>query len=133
MSDEQTPPPAPEPAAPTSAGDVPKDHRTWGMLCHLSALSGYIIPFGMIIGPLVVWMMKKEEMPFVGEQGKEALNFQITVIGAIIVCILLFFLVIPLFLIPVIGICDLVFIIIGAIKANEGTHYRYPFAIRLIK
>lgn len=126
--------PDPDAAAPDTAPDkgLSKDERTMGMLAHLSSLAGYVIPFGNIIGPLVVWLIKREEMPFVDDQGKEALNFQITVMLAVIACFALFFLILPLLLIPVIGIVDLVFTVIAAVKANEGEHYRYPMTLRLI-
>ena len=76
------------PATPaTSAADVPKDQRTMGMLCHLLAFCGFVFPFGGIIAPLVLWLVKKDEMPFVNDQGKEALNFQITVAIAVLICI----------------------------------------------
>ncbi|MFW6060673.1 MAG: DUF4870 domain-containing protein [Phycisphaeraceae bacterium] len=103
-----------------------------GMLAHVTALAGFVIPFGNVVGPLVIWLIKKDEMPFVADQAKEALNFQITVTLALFACGFLFFLIVPLLLIPVIGIADLVFIIIAAMKANEGTAYRYPLTIRLI-
>lgn len=103
------------------------------MLCHIAALAGYIIPFGNIIGPLVFWQMKKADHPFVDEQGKEALNFQITVVIAALICIPLIFVVIGVILLPIIGIGALVLTIMAAIKANEGVAYRYPFAFRLVK
>ena len=58
--------------------EVTQEQKTWGMIAHLSALVGLIIPFGNILGPLVVWLVKKDTMPFVDDQGKEALNFNIT-------------------------------------------------------
>lgn len=115
------------------SGDIPANERTMAMLCHLLALSGYVIPFGNIIGPLVMWLVKKDEMPFVDEQGKESLNFQITVMIAMIVSFVLVFVIIGFFLLIAIGIGSLVLVIIATIKANEGTHYRYPLTIRLIK
>ena len=71
-------------------------------------------------------------MPFVDEQGKESLNFQITVAIAMVVCFLLSFILIGLLLLPVVGVGALVFIIIAATKANGGESYRYPWAIRLL-
>jgi uncharacterized protein len=68
---------------------VSSDERQWAMFAHLAALAGFVIPFGNLIGPLIVWQIKKNEMPFVDDQGKEALNFQITVCLAVLVCILL--------------------------------------------
>lgn len=113
--------------------DPNKDERTWGMLCHLTALSGFIIPFGSILGPLIIWLIKKDEMPFVDDQGKEALNFQITMLIAFIISFVLMFILIGFVLMGVVAIFDIVMLIIASIKANEGVRYRYPYAIRLIK
>lgn len=103
------------------------------MFAHLSALSGAIIPFGNIIGPLVVWQIKKDTLPFAADQGKEALNFNITVLIAVAIAFVLTFVLIGLLLLPLIGIAWLVLTILAGIKANEGVAYRYPFALRLIK
>ena len=103
------------------------------MFTHLSALFGYIIPFGSIIAPLVMWQLKKNEMPFVDDQGKEALNFQITMAIAAIICIVLMLVLIGFLLICIVGILDLIFIVIAAIAANNGQAYRYPVNLRLIK
>lgn len=108
-----------------------RDSQQWGMIAHLSALAGFVIPFGNIIGPLVVWQMKKEN-PFVEDQGKEALNFQITVSIAVLVCLLLSLVVIGLLLLPIVGIGALVLAVLAGIKANGGEAYRYPFTLRLI-
>jgi len=105
----------------------------WAMLCHLSALAGYIIPFGSIIGPLIIWQMKKAEFPIVDDQGKEAINFQITVAIAAIICIALAFVVIGIPLLFALGIADLVLIILASLKANKGEVYRYPFSFKFIK
>lgn len=110
-----------------------KDEKNWAMFCHLSALAGFIIPFGNLIGPLVLWQMKKSESAFIDDQGKEALNFQITITMAAIVSIILMIAIIGAFLLPVVGLFALVFTIISAIKANEGVLYRYPVALRLVK
>ena len=110
-----------------------KEERTWGMLCHLVVFTGYIIPFASIIGPLVIWMIKRDEMPFVDDQGKESLNFQITIMLALIVSALLMFVLIGFVLIFVVVIFQFIMIIIASIKANEGVYYRYPLCIRLIK
>ncbi|HSD17603.1 MAG TPA: DUF4870 domain-containing protein [Thermomonas sp.] len=120
------PPPAP-------SGIPSAEDRQWGMFAHLSALSGVIIPFGNIIGPLVVWQIKKDTLPFAAEQGKEALNFNITALIAAAIGFLLTFVLIGLVLLPLIGIAWLVLTILAGIKANEGVAYRYPFALRLIK
>ncbi len=113
--------------------EISKDERTWGMLCHLIALIGVLIPFGSIIGPLVIWLIKKDEMPFVNDQGKESLNFQITMIIAFIICFILMFVFIGIFLIIPLFIYWLVIVIMAAVKANDGVAYRYPYTIRFLK
>lgn len=121
------------------------EERQWAMFAHLSALLGALLTgafgggWGCFIGPLVIWLVKKETMPFVDDQGKEALNFNITVGIAALALLLIsvmtlgigLIIAIPLWF--VIGIAWLVFTIIASIKANEGVRYRYPFALRLIK
>ena len=126
--------PAAEPATPAVAGEVPKEERTMGMVAHLAALAGFTgIPGASILGPLIVWLMKKDTMPFVDQEGKEAVNFQLTVFIAMLVCSPLVCVGVGLIVLPAIGIVALVFTIIAALKANEGEHYRYPLTIRLIK
>jgi uncharacterized Tic20 family protein len=110
-----------------------KEERLWGMLCHLLSFSGYIIPFGSILGPLVVWMIKKDEMPFVNDQGKESLNFQITMLIAVIVSAILCLVLIGFLLLGVVIIFQIVVVIMASIKANEGVKYRYPYTIRFLK
>lgn len=109
------------------------DECTWGMVAHLAALAGFVIPFGSVLGPLVVWLIKKDTMPLVDDQGKEALNFQITMLIGFIICLVLAFVVVGIFLGLLLGLADLVMVIMAAVKAQKGEKYRYPFAIRLIK
>ncbi len=111
-----------------------KQAHKWGMLCHLTALAGFVgIPFGNIIGPLVVWLLKKGDYPFVDGQGKESLNFQISVTIYGIVAALLIFVVIGIFLLIGLVIADLVLVIIASVKASSGESYHYPLTIRFIK
>jgi len=141
MSDNASVPPAqppPNPPAPPAGNEG--QARTWNMLCHLSALAGYVIPFGNVLGPLLVWQIKKNEFPSVEEHGKAALNFQLTVLIAlfvgIVAAVLLSFVCIGFLLIPVvvlIGLAGLVFAVIAGIKANNGEPYRYPWSLILIK
>lgn len=113
--------------------DISQDEKTWGMLAHLSSLVGLIIPFGTILGPLVVWLIKKDTMPFVADQGKEAVNFNITIAIAIIVSAVLTVVLIGFLLMAVVGIAWLALTIIAALAANKGESYRYPWTLRLIK
>ena len=115
------------------AGTPSADDRQWGLFAHLSALTGVIIPFGNIIGPLVVWQVKKDTSAFAADQGKEALNFNITLLLAAIVCFALMLVLIGFVLLPILGVVWLILTIIAAIKANNGEAYRYPFTLRLVK
>lgn len=111
-----------------------KDEQNWAMICHLAALSGFIIPFGNLLGPLIVWLVKRPEMPLVDVHGKESLNFQITVTLAAIVSALLMVVLIGFLLLAVVGIGALILTIMAAIKVSNGElGYRYPFALRLLK
>lgn len=102
------------------------------MLCHLSTLAGFVIPFGNIVGPLVMWTIKKDEFPLVEDQGKEALNFQISMTIYIIVAVILILLLIGIPLLIGLGIFDLIVTVIAAINANDGVKYRYPLCIRFV-
>jgi uncharacterized Tic20 family protein len=142
QSEGQTPPqpePAPEPQTagqqPNPTGmDIPKDERMWGMFCHLAALAGFTgIPFANVIGPLVVWLIKKEDYAFVRSQGTEALNFQISIAIYAIICFALFCIGIGPFLLAAVMLFDLIMIVIASVESNKGTDYRYPLSIRLIK
>jgi uncharacterized protein len=116
----------------TSQGN--KEELNWAMACHLVALSGFVIPFGTIIGPLIVWLIKKDTMPLVDQHGKEALNFQITVMIAFIISAILMFVFIGFLLMAIVAIGALVLTIMAAVKvANGQVDYRYPWTLRLIK
>ncbi len=110
-----------------------REARQWAMFCHFSAFLGLVFPFGNLLGPLIVWQVKKDLDPFVDAQGKEALNFQISVALAMVLCFLLMVVLIGFPLLALVGIAALILTVIAGIKANEGRAYRYPFCWRLIK
>jgi uncharacterized Tic20 family protein len=112
-----------------------QDERMWGMFCHLSALAGYnILPgIGFVIGPLIIWLIKKQEHIFIDEQGKEALNFQISMMIYMFASAILILVLVGFLLLISLGIFQLIMIIIAAIKANNGEHFKYPLSIRFIK
>ena len=111
-----------------------RDSATWSMFCHLTALSAFLgIPFGNIIGPLIIWLIKKDEFPMVDDQGRESLNFQISMTIYTIVSFFLCFVIIGFLLLPAVLVVDLILVIIASVKANKGDIYRYPFTIRFIK
>ena len=130
MAENQTP----SPPVQSSLNPNEAKARTWNMLCHLSALAGFIIPFGNIIGPLLVWQIKKNEIPSVEVHGKAALNFQITVTIAVLIGVVVA-MILPLLipLVMLIGLAGLVFAIIAGIKANNGEDYKYPCSLQLVK
>ncbi|MDP4551814.1 DUF4870 domain-containing protein [Alkalihalobacillus macyae] len=109
-----------------------QEARTWAMFAHLSGLSGYLIPFGNIVGPLVIWSIKRETDPFIDTQGKEALNFQITMMIYTLILGILSIVIIGLILLPALFVLHLVFIIIASVKSNQGEDYRYPLTIRFV-
>ena len=110
-----------------------KDERTWAMLCHFSAFAGLIFPFGNFLAPLIIWLIKKEELPFVEDQGKEVLNFQISMTIYLLISVILCIILIGIPIIIGLVIFSFIITIIAAISANDGKSYRYPINLRLIK
>lgn len=115
-----------------------EEARTWAAIAHVSALVGLLgNGIGFLLGPLIVWAAKRDDHPFVDEQGKEAVNFQLTIMVAGAIGIALVFTVvgiliaIPLFL--ALAVVAIVFPIIAAVQAHEGKTFRYPFAWRILK
>ena len=129
--------------------------RTWSMLCHISALAGLFFGLGNVIGPLIVWQIKKNELPEIEPHGKEALNFQLTILIVNIVAGILLIGVLgtafgfgrfwrsPFYLlsggfgigsiIVIINLVAFILAVVAGLKANNGEAYKYPFAIRFIK
>jgi uncharacterized protein len=110
---------------------TPED-RTWGLLAHLSGLIAGFLGGLSFLGPLVVWLIKKDQSPFVADQAKEALNFQIAVTIAIWIAAASLWVCVGFVLLPLVAIAALVYTIIAAMEANKGNYYRYPYTIRLI-
>jgi uncharacterized Tic20 family protein len=140
----QEPPPGPPEPPITATGNPSTEERQWAMFAHLSALIGGFITgvwmgWGCFIGPLIIWLIKKDSLPFVADQAKEALNFNITlaIVGLALLLLSIVTLGIGLLItIPaavVVGVYWLVCTIVAAVKANEGVLYRYPWTLRLIK
>ena len=124
---------------------VEKADRTWDVLCHLSALAMFVgVPLGHIIGPLIIWLIKKGDSAAVDEHGKEALNFQIslslylilfTALTASLMFVLIGFLLLPVLIASLClwPIIEVIFIIVASVKASNGELYRYPLTIRFLK
>ena len=109
----------------------------WAMLAHVSAFAYYFSGIGHIIGPLIIWLAKRDSHPFIDDQAKEALNFQISVtiyaIGAVLLCFTVILAIIGIPVLIGLHVFQIVCIIIAAIKANDGVAFRYPLTLRLIK
>nr|WP_219630037.1 DUF4870 domain-containing protein [Stenotrophomonas maltophilia] len=114
---------------PPATTDAPADQRTMALAAHLLGI------FTGFIGALIIWLINKDDASkaFVTDQAKEALNFQITVTIAMVISIILMIVIIGGILAPIVGVINLVFCIIAAVKSNNGEAYRYPFTLRLIK
>ncbi|UCG79495.1 MAG: DUF4870 domain-containing protein [Nitrospirota bacterium] len=123
---------APHEASSTSPSPS-NDERTWATFCHLGALAIYFFPLAHLIVPLVLWLIKKDQYPFVDDQGKESLNFQISMTIYYIVSAVLMLVVIGCVLLVALGIFNLIVVIIASVKANRGERYRYPLCIRFIR
>lgn len=129
--------------------------RTWSMLCHIAALAGFLFPIGTVIGPLLVWQIKKNELPEIDPHGKEAVNFQLTILIVNIIAGILIAGILgvgfgfgrlwrsPFYMfgsgfglgiiLVIINLLSWILAIVAGIKANNGESYRYPFAIRFIR
>ena len=127
-----SPPPLPPLGSPTPASNL-INVRTWSAFCHASALLGVFLHFpGHVLAPLIVWLLKRDESPEIDAHGKEALNFQISMLIynaiAAVFCIVL----IGFLILPILWVLNAVFVIIAAIKASDGELYRYPLTIRFL-
>lgn len=106
--------------------------RQLAVICHASALAGYVIPFGGLLGPLVVWLVAREKDAFVDEQGREAINFRLSMYIYYLASVLLLFLLIGFVLLPLLALFDLVMVVVAAVRASGGEHFRYPLSIRFV-
>ncbi len=125
--------------------ELSSEERNWAMAAHLCGLlwivggTGLIFfPFGGLVlltmlGPFIIWRTKGPSMPFVAEQAKESLNFQITVFLLGLVFLVLAFVLIGFVFLWILGLANLVLVIIAAVQVSDGRPYRYPFCLRLVK
>ncbi|RTR27719.1 DUF4870 domain-containing protein [Shewanella atlantica] len=104
-----------------------------GIVVHVASFAGYIIPFGSILGPLIVWLMQRDEIKFVDECGRNCLNFKISMMIYVMIGFVLMFVGIGFILVGFLAVFDIVVTIIAAMKASEGICYKYPMTIKFIK
>lgn len=128
---ETQPTASPQPSNPSSS--TSSEVRTWSVLCHASALLGLFFHFfGHLLGPLIVWLIKRDLSPEVDANGKESLNFQISMLIYDIVAGILCIVLIGIPILIALWILNTVFVIIASVKTSEGKFYRYPFTIRFL-
>jgi hypothetical protein len=133
MDDQQF---APQKPVFTESGDpAPRnnDENTLGTLCHLLGFAGLLVPFGNILGPLILWLLKRADSPYLDATGKEAVNFNISWMIYTALAFLSVFALVGFLFLPLVALGWLIFVITASIKASEGKIYRYPLTIRLIK
>jgi uncharacterized Tic20 family protein len=116
-----------------SAANVEHETRLWGMILHLSVLAGHLIPYAGLVAPIVIWQLKKNELPGVDVHGKNAVNWIISFVIYSAVCFVLFFVLIGIPMLAVLGVLGIVFPVVAAIKANNGEYWKYPLAIPFFK
>ncbi len=114
------------------AAQGPSADNTWAVIMHLSGFSGCVIPSGHLLGPLVLWLIKRTDSPVLDRTGKEVLNFQISYTIYAIAASALMLVLVGFLLLPVVLIAWVVLIIVAAVKTSNGEDYRYPFTIRLL-
>jgi len=117
----------------STEGSTTQDERLWAMLCHLSAFAGYLIPFGNIIGTLVIWLVKKDESAYVDKHGKSSLNFEISITIYVLISVLLIFIVVGIPILIGLGIFQIIAVIIATIRAYDGQYYDYPLTMVFVR
>jgi hypothetical protein len=117
----------------SSSSDHEQQVRQWGMFLHLSQFAGYIVPGLGFVAPILIWQMKKEELPELDAHGKNVVNWLISLVIYLAMSSVLIIVVIGIALLVVLGVLAVVFPIIGAIKANNGESWKYPLTISFLK
>ena len=112
---------------------VDEEIRTTAVVAHLSTFAGLVVPFGSVIGPLAVWLTRRDRDPFIDQAGREALNFgiSIAIYGSVLLVAALMLVGIPLLIVGVIA--WVVLASLAAVKASQGQPYRYPLTLRLVR
>jgi uncharacterized protein len=110
-----------------------ESERNWAMFCHLSAFAGFFFPFGGIIGPLICWLSKKDESAWVYVNGRDSLNFELSILLYMVLAVPLCFIIIGIPIILILGTLKVVCIIIASVKAAKGEKFKYPLAIPFVQ
>jgi uncharacterized Tic20 family protein len=121
-----------EPMPPSPAA-LEQETRQWAMFLHLSVLAGFLVPFAGLAVPIVIWQMKKTDLPGIDVHGKNALNWIISEIIYLAVSAILLFVFIGIPLLIALGLVGVIFPIVAAIKAGNGEVWKYPLSISFLK
>lgn len=112
--------------------EVTKSDKDFGLLVYASSFAGYLIPLGSILGPLIVWLMKRDESAFVDQCGRHCLNFKVSLFIYVVISGVLALVGIGFILLGALAILDVVCTIIALVKASEGKAYQYPLTIKFL-
>ena len=125
--------PTSSPQPPVPAASTTSEIRNWSVLCHASALLGLFLHFfGHLLGPLIVWLLKRDMSPEIDANGKESLNFQISMLIYDVIAGILCIVLIGIPILIALWILNTVFVVIASVKTSEGKFYRYPLTIRFL-
>jgi uncharacterized Tic20 family protein len=113
--------------------ELTETERNWAMLCHLSAFAGFFFPFGAIIGPLICWLSRKDESVWVDQNGKSALNFQLSMLLYMVLTLPLFIIIVGIPIMAFLLVLKIICIIIASVKASKGEEFKYPITIPFIQ
>jgi uncharacterized Tic20 family protein len=121
------------PAGAASAPDLEQQTRQWALFLHLSVLAGLVLPIAGVVVPILIWQLKKADLPELDVHGKNAVNWMISALIYAVACVILTFVLIGGPLLIVLGVLGVVFPVIAAIKANNGEVWQYPLTIQVLK
>jgi len=116
----------------TPQGAPTPTERNWSVAAHLGTLVGALVPFANVVVPLALWLLKRDESVFVGENARESLNFQISMTIWFGVAFLLTWILVGYLLLAALAVFDFVVVVLASLRASEGHVYRYPFTLRLV-
>ena len=114
-------------------GEVCKQAKDMGLLIHAASFSGYVFPLGSVLGPLIVWLMKRDEYEFANQCGKNCLNFKLSLIIYAMISAVLILVGVGVLLLAALALLDIICTIIAIVKASDGIAYQYPLSIKFLK
>lgn len=106
-----------------------RETQQWAMFIHFSILAGWAVPIGGLIVPIILWQIKKDELPGIVPHAHVVLNWIVSSLVYALICFILMFVVIGIFGFMALGLATIIFAVIGGIKANEGELWEYPGTI----